>query len=158
MFLGYINKRGSEEMYSALDIAKWFLNINRAQMNFEDSEYITNLKLQKLLYYAQGYYLARKNDPLFKEDFIAWEHGPVIRKVYDEYKKNGAKGIEYNEDFNISIDKETEIILNEVYEKFGQFSAWKLRDMTHQEMPWRTTTRNDIISKEKIKEYFKTVA
>lgn len=145
-------------MYSALDIAKWFLNINRAQMNFEDSEYITNLKLQKLLYYAQGYYLARKNDPLFKEDFIAWEHGPVIRKVYDEYKKNGAKGIEYNEDFNISIDKETEIILNEVYEKFGQFSAWKLRDMTHQEMPWRTTTRNDIISKEKIKEYFKTVA
>lgn len=158
MFLGYINKRGSEEMYSALDIAKWFLNINRAQMNFEDSEYITNLKLQKLLYYAQGYYLARKNDPLFKEDFIAWEHGPVIRKVYDEYKKNGAKGIEYNEDFNISIDRETEIILNEVYEKFGQFSAWKLRDMTHQEMPWRTTTRNDIISKEKIKEYFKTVA
>lgn len=158
MFLGYINKRGSEEMYSALDIAKWFLNINRAQMNFEDSEYITNLKLQKLLYYAQGYYLARKNDPLFKEDFIAWEHGPVIRKVYDEYKKNGAKGIEYNEDFNISIDKETEIILNEVYEKFGQFSAWKLRDMTHQEMPWKTTTRNDIISKEKIKEYFKTVA
>lgn len=145
-------------MYSALDIAKWFLNINRAQMNFEDSEYITNLKLQKLLYYAQGYYLARKNDPLFKEDFIAWEHGPVIRKVYDEYKKNGAKGIEYNEDFNISIDKETEIILNEVYEKFGQFSAWKLRDMTHQEMPWKTTTRNDIISKEKIKEYFKTVA
>lgn len=158
MFLGYINKKGSEEMYSALDIAKWFLNINRAQMNFEDSEYITNLKLQKLLYYAQGYYLARKNDPLFKEDFIAWEHGPVIRKVYDEYKKNGAKGIEYNEDFNISIDRETEIILNEVYEKFGQFSAWKLRDMTHQEMPWRTTTRNDIISKEKIKEYFKTVA
>ena len=145
-------------MYSALDIAKWFLNINGAQMNFEDSEYITNLKLQKLLYYAQGYYLARKNDPLFKEDFIAWEHGPVIRKVYDEYKKNGAKGIEYNEDFNISIDRETEIILNEVYEKFGQFSAWKLRDMTHQEMPWRTTTRNDIISKEKIKEYFKTVA
>lgn len=145
-------------MYSALDIAKWFLNVNRAQMNFEDSEYITNLKLQKLLYYAQGYYLARKNDPLFKEDFIAWEHGPVIRKVYDEYKKNGAKGIEYNEDFNISIDKETEIILNEVYEKFGQFSAWKLRDMTHQEMPWKTTTRNDIISKEKIKEYFKTVA
>ena len=145
-------------MYSALDIAKWFLNINRAQMNFEDSEYITNLKLQKLLYYAQGYYLARKNDPLFKEDFIAWEHGPVIRKVYDEYKKNGAKGIEYNEDFNISIDREAEIILNEVYEKFGQFSAWKLRDMTHQEMPWRTTTRNDIISKEKIKEYFKTVA
>ena len=137
-------------MYSVLDIAKWFLNINRAQMNFEDSEYITNLKLQKLLYYAQGYYLARKNDPLFKEDFIAWEHGPVIRKVYDEYKKNGAKGIEYNEDFNISIDRETEIILNEVYEKFGQFSAWKLRDMTHQEMPWRTTTRNDIISKEKI--------
>ena len=85
-------------MFKVEDIANWFLNENRRQMNFEDSEYITNLKLQKLLYYAQGHYLAEQNTPLFNENFLAWEHGPVIRKIYDKYKTNGAKGIEYDED------------------------------------------------------------
>ena len=142
--------------YNAQNIAEWFLNKNRVQMNFEDSEYITNLKLQKLLYYAQGYYLAKKDTPLFQDDFLSWEHGPVIRQIYDKYKVNGAKGIEYNEDFKIDIDDETERILEEVYEEYGQFTAWKLRNMTHEEMPWKTTPRNEVITKEKIKEYFDT--
>lgn len=142
-------------MYNAKDIAEWFLNKNRIQMNFEDSEYITNLKLQKLLYYAQGYYLAKNDTPLFNEDFLAWEHGPVIRKIYDQYKTNGSKGIEYDKDFNIKIDSNTEHILEEVYERYGQFTAWKLRNMTHEESPWLTTRRNEIITKSKIKEYFK---
>lgn len=55
--------------YNAQNIAEWFLNKNRVQMNFEDSEYITNLKLQKLLYYAQGYYLAKKIHLYFKMTF-----------------------------------------------------------------------------------------
>lgn len=143
-------------MYKAKDIAKWFLNKNRIQMNFEDSEYITNLKLQKLLYYAQGFYLAKKDTPLFNEDFLAWEHGPVIRKIYDEYKKNGSNGIKFEEDFNVEIDKETERVLEEVYEKYGQYAAWKLRNMTHEETPWKTTPRNEIITKQKIKDFFKT--
>lgn len=142
-------------MYTAKNIAEWFLNKNRIQMNFEDSEYITNLKLQKLLYYAQGYFLAKKDTPLFNEDFLAWEHGPVIRKIYDEYKTNGSSGIRYDKDFNVTIDEETERILEEVYEKYGQFTAWKLRNMTHEEMPWKTTPRNEVIKKEKIKEFFK---
>lgn len=142
-------------MYSAKNIAEWFLNKNRILMNFEDSEYITNLKLQKLLYYAQGYFLAKKDTPLFKEDFLAWEHGPVIRKIYDEYKSNGANGIKYDKDFNVEIDAGTERILEEVYEEYGQFTAWKLRNMTHEEMPWKTTPRNEIIKKEKIKDFFK---
>lgn len=142
--------------YSAEDIAEWFLNKNRVQMNFEDSEYITNLKLQKLLYYAQGHFLAEKNRCLFEDDFMAWEHGPVIRKIYDKYKENGANGIKYDKDFTIDIDEETETLLENVYEKYGQYTAWKLRNMTHEESPWRDTNRNEIISKEKIKDYFKT--
>lgn len=145
-----------ESKYSAENIAEWFLNKNRIQMNFEDSEYITNLKLQKLLYYAQGTYLAKKDEPLFNDNFLAWEHGPVIRKIYDKYKSNGSDGIRYNEDFKIDIDEETERILEEVYNEYGQYTAWKLRNMTHEESPWKTTPRNEVISKEKIKDYFKT--
>lgn len=141
-------------MYKAEEIAEWFLNKNRIQMNFEDSEYITNLKLQKLLYYAQGVFLAKNHSPLFDDDFLAWEHGPVIRKVYDLYKNNGSNGIVYNKDFSIDVDDKTEKILEEVYEKYGQYTAWKLRNMTHEETPWMTTERNDIITKEKIEEYF----
>lgn len=143
-------------MFKVEDIASWFLNENRKQMNFEDSEYITNLKLQKLLYYAQGYYLAKTNTPLFSEEFLAWEHGPVIRKIYDKYKINGSKGIEYDEDFTADIDYQTESILHYVYNEYGKYTAWKLRDMTHEETPWKTTPRNEVISKDKIREYFIT--
>lgn len=145
----------TKKYYNVEDIAEWFLNRNRIQMNFEDSEYITNLKLQKLLYYAQGKFLAIKDEALFEDDFLAWEHGPVIRKIYDKYKTNGSNGIKYEDDFKIDINQETERILEEVYNEYGQFTAWKLRNLTHEEKPWKTTARNDIISKEKIKSYFK---
>jgi uncharacterized phage-associated protein len=140
--------------YSVTDIANWFLNENRKQMNFGDSEFITNLKLQKLLYYAQGCYLAQKGENLFKEDFLAWEHGPVIRTIYDKFKKFGANGIQYEDDYEEKIDEDTITLLKRVYNKFGQYTAWKLRDMTHQETPWKETRRNSVIDKKIIKEYF----
>ena len=141
--------------YTANDIAKWFLNENRKQMNFEDSEFITNLKLQKLLYYAQGYYLAKKEENLFKEDFLAWDHGPIIRNIYDKYKDNGANGIRYDEDYDEIIDEDTITLLKKVYNKFGQYTAWKLREKTHQETPWKSTPKNSVIKKSLIRQYFK---
>lgn len=141
--------------YNAIDIANWFLNENRKQMNFEDSEFITNLKLQKLLYYAQGCYLAQKGESLIKEDFLAWEHGPVIRNIYDKFKKFGANGIQYEDDYEEKLDEDTIILLKKVYREFGQYTAWKLRDMTHQEAPWKETPRNGIIDKKLIEKYFK---
>ena len=58
-------------------------------------------------------------------------------------------------DFDGSIFAPEQIeVMNEVYEVFGQFSAWKLRDMTHQGKPWAITNRNDVIPKDLIKEYF----
>ena len=124
-------------------------------MNFEDSEFITNLKLQKLLYYAQGCYLANNDESLIKEDFLAWEHGPVIRKIYDKFRKFGANGIQYNEDYEDKIDEQTKIFLKKVYNRFGQYTAWKLRDMTHQEKPWKETPRNSVIDRKLIQTYFK---
>ena len=151
-----INMLNLNKNYKVEEIAEWFLNKNRIQMNFEDSEYITNLKLQKLLYYAQGYFLAKRDDPLFQEDFLAWEHGPVVKKIYDKYKVNGASGIVYEKDFDVEMNEETEEILEEVYEEYGQYTAWKLRNMTHEEEPWKSTRINEVIKKEKIKEFFKS--
>lgn len=142
--------------HTASEIAKWFLAHNRIAEAEEGAECISNLKLQKLLYYAQGTFLAITDDPLFDDDIVAWLHGPVVETVYHEYKNNGSEGITFDEDFDFSKFTEYEnALLTQVYNVFGQYSAWKLRNMTHQETPWRETPQNSVIPQNKIKEYFK---
>lgn len=142
--------------HSASQIARWFLAYNRNQAADEGAEYISNLKLQKLLYYAQGSFLAVTDKPLFSDEIVAWQHGPVVESVYHEYKANGSNGIVFEEDFDFSqFTREENELLAEVYRTFGQYSAWKLRNMTHQEMPWCSTAQNAVISTDKIKEYFR---
>lgn len=140
--------------YSASLIAKWFLFYNDTLLEREDSDLISNLKLQKLLYYAQGCYLALKDEPLFYERIVNWMHGPVVEEVYYEYRKYGSKGIEYQGDYDGSISEETVAVLEEVFRVFGKYSAWGLRNMTHEEDPWKNTCQNQVISNESIKEYF----
>lgn len=143
-------------MHTALQVAEWFLAYNRNAMNDEGADFISNMKLQKLLYYAQGSFLAVKGSPLFEDDIVAWQHGPVVEAVYHQYKCNGANGIHYEKDFDFfEFSEEENELLSEVYATFGQYSAWKLRNMTHEEMPWKSTAQNNVISKEKIMQFFK---
>lgn len=145
-------------MLTAGIVADWFLGRNEWEYIIGDAEPITNLKLQKLLYYAQGVYSALTGEFLFEEDFVAWEHGPVIESLYHEYKGYGGNPIPYEQRFfDSTIEKlpeETENILEMVYENFAQFSAWKLRNMTHEERPWRETPRNFVIQKNCIRDFF----
>ena len=76
----------TEVSLSAIDIAAYFVEL-ASNINEND---LTNLKLQKLLYFAQGKYLSKYNAPLFKEEIEAWFLGPVVREVYEEYKICGA--------------------------------------------------------------------
>lgn len=141
--------------YTASEIAKWFLAYNREKADGEGADLISNLKLQKLLYYAQGTFLGITDHPLFDDAIVAWEHGPVVPSVYHAYKSNRGNGIDYTDDFDFDqISPEDESILESVYENFGQFSAWKLRNMTHEESPWKDTPKNHEISQEKIRDYF----
>lgn len=141
------------EVLSPIDVVKFFL---RLQKSDEDSgDVITNLKAQKLLYYAQGVYLAKTGKPLFEDDFVAWQHGPVIPRVYEQLKSFGASQIELPDDVDLDkfSDEQMDILIS-VYKTYGQFSAWKLRDMTHQEEPWKNAGINDVITKKAIKDYF----
>lgn len=141
--------------HTASEVAKWFLAYNRNVSADEGGEYISNLKLQKLLYYAQGSFLAVTGHPLFDDTIVAWQHGPVVENVYREYKENGANGIPFSDDFNFDTFTTGENeLLKDVYDTFGQYSAWKLRNMTHNEAPWKTTHQNDIIPLPIIKDYF----
>jgi uncharacterized phage-associated protein len=141
-------------MLSCDDAAKYFL----PQASEDAGDLISNLKLQKLLYYAQGFHLALYDEPLFPETIEAWTHGPVVPDLYRHYKKYGAGAIPCPEDIDFSIyDEETKSLLDEVYSVFGQFAAWKLRNMTQEEYPWKLAAQNSAtITHQSLKEYFKT--
>ena len=140
--------------YTAIQIANWFLARNRMAIEEMGGDLISNLKLQKLLYYAQGAYLAIKGIALFDDPIVAWKHGPVVETVYYEFRSYGSSGIEYDGSDLPVFDDETKNILEQVYRVFGQYSAWKLRELTHCETPWNSTEQGCVIDLTLIKDYF----
>ncbi len=118
-------------------------------------EKITNLTLQKLLYFVQGLSLAFFKQPAFKEEIEAWNYGPVIPEIYHKYKKYGRGEIQ--ESKNVEISKAVEAIIEIVTDYYGSFSSGKLIDITHEERPWKVTIKNQEIRQEIIKEYFEDV-
>lgn len=120
-------------MTTAKNVAQFFI-----QKGLDDEEGgITNLKLQKLLYYAKGFHQAIYGTPLFPEKLCAWTHGPVVPDIYHNYKRYGKNPINEVIDNDVTDFTEEQIeFLNEIWNIFGQYSAWKLRDMTHNEKPW----------------------
>ncbi|WP_439258023.1 Panacea domain-containing protein [Lonepinella sp. BR2271] len=146
-------------MLKCIDVAKYFLSLCNAE---ESGDLISNLKIQKLVYYAQGFFLAINNKPLFAEKIQAWLHGPVVPELYEEYKEYGSGALP-TENLDIDFSKFStgdRELLDDIYAVYGQFSAWKLRNMTHEESPWKTSYqqgKSNEISHEKLKEYFSTL-
>lgn len=117
--------------YAANDIARYILSF----ANPEEND-VSNLKLQKLCYYAQGLCSAMRGSPLFSEKIYAWDHGPVVEALYHEYKPYRAAPIPVPEFDQSKIDGKDKTAIRDIVEHFGQFSAWALRNMTHEERPW----------------------
>lgn len=145
---------------SALDIAKYLIGLGQ-----QNNRPITNLRLQKLLYYAWGNYWQNYQQNLFdveKEPIEAWDWGPVVNVVYQEYKKYDDDFLEIsNEEFNNAkknISKEKQ----EFMEKFDiAYSKTLTRDMvntSHCERPWRETYKENAqhnkINVELLREFF----
>ena len=107
---------------------------------------LTNLKLNKLLYFVNIKYMLENNgNPLFNEEFLAWRHGPVLQSVYERFYF----GITLVSVTKLEIimkqlsDKKIKII-NEVLEKKGQISAWDLVLETHvSNGPWEVIYNNN---------------
>ena len=123
-------------------------------------ELMTNMKLQKMLYYQQGFHLAYFGSPLFDEDIEAWMYGPVVPSMYEKYKGCGRNGIEPDRSMEFSFEQKNELALfNEVCKVYGAYSAIGLMNMTHDETPWKTTPIGEgeghIIAKEKMQSFLK---
>lgn len=121
-------------------IVSYFLQLNKKAAEDDDIEPITHLKMQKLLYYAQGMSLAYLKRPLFSGDIEAWQHGPVSPSLYKylkDYKKSNLMDREELMCPYDSLDNTEKELLEMTFRKYGIFTAFKLRDMTHRESPWR---------------------
>ena len=132
-------------MYDVLDVCRYVINYSN------DKEYgISNLKLQKILYFIQACFLTNTDSqtPCFHEKIEAWDFGPVVPEAYREYKQYGSSNIPTIVSF-INFDEEDlwntrrvsydgdiisqadRILIDAVIDKFADYSATDLVTLTH---------------------------
>lgn len=118
---------------SAFDVARYILSLK--------DEPCTTMKLHKLLYYCQAWYLVWEEQPLFKEKIEAWANGPVIRELFSFHKglyRVGVNQIPGNIAKLSEIQKED---IQTVLHYYGEKTSQWLIDQTHSEMPWQKARR-----------------
>ena len=141
--------------HSSLAVANYFLKHAEAQ-----GVRMSPMKLQKLVYYANGWHLALKDEPLIDEQVEAWAYGPVIRSLYREFRSYGnhditSKGSYYRSvrspDGRLSSELITPVLskenpdgkfatalLDRIWDIYGKYTAVQLSNRTHEEgTPWK---------------------
>lgn len=116
---------------------------------------VTNIKLQKLLYFTQGVYLAKYNKLAFEDNIIAWKYGPVVKDIYYKYSLYEAEPIitvkKYDSKISLMLTNAIDIVL----ESFLDVNQTDLIEETIKRgSPWSYTDIDDTISVEDIKQYF----
>ncbi|MDR2781198.1 MAG: DUF4065 domain-containing protein [Holosporaceae bacterium] len=139
-------------MASVFDVSKYILDTIGGR--------ISAMKLQKLCYYSQAWHLVWDGVPLFHEDFLKWDNGPVCRELFDLHKgefyidsgiiavsllsKDGISGME-------------KLNVEQVLEDYGKYTGVQLSELTHSEEPWLQTEKDEVITKEMIKEFYSSL-
>ncbi|KQV38503.1 MULTISPECIES: type II toxin-antitoxin system antitoxin SocA domain-containing protein [unclassified Rhizobium] len=109
---------------------------------------ITNLSLNKILYFMHAWYLAKNQKPLIEAKIEAWDYGPVIREVYSEFKHLGANEIN-SRAYRFDVDKLKKVLcedhisnsdllfIGDQFSRYGHLSAGKLVSLSHEQGgPW----------------------
>ncbi len=146
-------------MFSSVEIANKII----IRTETDKGDIITNLKLQKLLYYLQGYNLAIFGEKLFDDNIEAWQYGPVVPTAYQQFKGFGSAGLTLDESIvEIVLPESLNVLFEQVMTEYGQFGAVKLMKMTHEEKPWRETFKNgdgagSVIDPKLMQDFFSTL-
>ncbi len=135
--------------YSAMAVANAF--IEKAQQ--EKNHNLTPMKLQKLMFFSQTWYLKSYGDLLFDGYFERWQYGPVLPEIYHEFKKFGAQEIDcfgvdlFNEHSKVELPYHIISFLDQIIKSYGHLSGSQLSWMTHQpETAWSKGNLGTIIS------------
>lgn len=114
------------KIYNALDVAKYV--INKCTV---DSQPISNLQLQKILYFLQKKYLMDIGDRLFYDDIEAWQFGPVVPEAYYQYCGFGSMAIRMK--YTVNLDAEDAEVIDTIVEEKRNKRPWDLVEETHAE-------------------------
>ncbi len=107
----------------------------------------TNLMLQKLVYFAQGYALGMLGHPLYGEEIEAWTYGPVVPKLYRQLKHYGSNPVSENlETLGIITDgSPAAVVIHRMMDDLHDFSAAGLVDLSHAKgSPWAATWKDSL--------------
>ena len=149
-------------MYSSKEVANWYLDTGDTQNSL-----ITPMKLNKLVYFAHGWYLGYTNEPLIEDTIEAWDYGPVIPELYHEFKHWGSSPIKDRARSWKGIKRiipriknsEIDPFFRKIWQVYKNYSAIGLSRLTHCEgTPWWTTyheKREEVISNSLIRDYYK---
>jgi len=126
----------------ALEITKHLLSKVNIERYEDIGDGISNLKIQKLLFYIQKTSYSVYEKPFFTDKMEAWQYGPVIPTIYHEFKKYRSNNIDVIEtqDFinsKLALDKEQLLIIDFVWDSYNKYSAGGLVDLTHNDIAWK---------------------
>ncbi|NEZ47944.1 DUF4065 domain-containing protein [Clostridium niameyense] len=156
-------------IYNVLDVCRLIINYCA-----EKRHPISNIKLQKILYYVQAAFLVEKKKICFEEKILNWTYGPVVEEAYREFRIYGGQNIPKQEEYNtisynsidskIHFSKETfdeskfceddEKIIKKIVDLYIDKEPFYLVKKTHKEDPWLNTSQNEVISIESIRKYY----
>ncbi len=134
-------------MPAAIQVAEWIVRYRAENL----AAPVDPMSLEKLVYYAQCFYLVRTGSALFEDEIRAWRFGPVIKAVYDAYARFNANPIILPEGNWPQLTSLIQDHLEEVINFFGQLTAIELSSATHAEEPW-TRARHNYSRREKSNE------
>ena len=122
---------------------------------------LDHLKLQKLVYYAQAFHLAYRDEPLFTEPLHAWRYGPVSPDLWSRYRYTRGHLRPPEHSGEEQLDERSRDLVEMVYERFRDLPASDLVRRTHDEWPWQEAMKradnggSDVILPEAMRAYYR---
>lgn len=140
--------------YNVLEVAKYIIYHEKSE-----GRTVSNLRLQKLLYFIQAKFLIEKEEPCFTEKMEAWNYGPVVPIVYSAYRYYGSMPLPCENSSNFSIDESDKEKIDSMLDSCSEYSTSTLVEITHTQAPWITAHKrpNREITPESIYWYFEKV-
>lgn len=155
MVFSYTSEGDITMRYKAMDIARYIVN-----KCVEDNRPVSNLQLQKILYYVQINFMRLLSEPAFDDEIEAWQYGPVVPEVYYEFADCGGTDIyrTYPSAQNLFRNNNEKQIVDKVITLCLRLNPWELVERTHRpNTPWARVYKGfpDVIPNEYLYEYAK---
>lgn len=120
--------KGGVDMENTMSVAKALYDMYYEQ----NGAYMDEMKMHKLMYFAQRESLMYNNEPLFGDSFFGWKYGPVLKAVRSAYMSNDFLTKSF-----VKVSDDTMKLLRKVMEMYGSLSSWKLSSLSHGEFSWK---------------------